>query len=241
MVDVTNIGTNTGSVVSTVAITVPAGGVPSGSLIVVCVADSSITGTGSVADTKSNTYTLPSSPALPVTNNNLAANGFGSLYYAFNITALVSGDTITYTLGHVASSAAVSAFYAPSILQSPTPFDNVIGTTSSGSSTTPSLSLANNAVGTGELWVAVVSNTGGSGDSFTQDSTNAAWQNFPVRVGLAGGPTIAGGAFTNKAKTVADYAPVLGVSHPWAEFMVAFRVAAPAYSLPLQLGPTLAQ
>ncbi len=232
-VTLTSIATNTGSTVSTVAVTVPVGGVPKSSLIVVCVADSSITGSGSVADTKSNVYSLANSSL----NNGLTTNGFGAIFYSFNVKALVSGDTITYTLGHTLSSAAVSVFYANSIWQFADPVD-ANATSSNGSSTTPS-TVTSNPTGSGELFVACVSNTGPSTDTFTQDSTNAAWANFPVRVG--NGPTIAGGSVTNNAASGLTYAPVLGTSRPWAAFAAAFIAATPAVTPAPQLGPTLAQ
>src|SRR5438105_1194548 len=102
MVSVTTIGTATGSVVASAAITVPAGGVPKGSLIVVCVADSSVSVVGgSVGDSKSNSYTR----ATGADNNNSTLNGFGAIFYAFNVAALVQNDTITYTLALTASAA----------------------------------------------------------------------------------------------------------------------------------------
>lgn len=231
-VTVTNIGTATGSTVATAAITVPAGGIPVGSLIVVCVADSSVSIVGgSVGDTGVNTYTRITG----VDNNNLTTNGFGAIFSAPVTTALVSGNLITYTLALTAN-AALTAFYAQV-----TTVDAAVTNTATGSSTTPSVAGLGAPAGSGEFWVGAVSNTGPGTETFTQDATNAAWATPPLRVGIAiTGPTIAGGAITSNLKTALTYAPTLGTTHPWAAMIAAFKIAQPAFNLPLQLGPMLA-
>src|SRR5229473_52113 len=95
-ISVTNIGTNSGKLVAnngTVAVTVPVGGVPTGALIVFAFAMAP--GSRSVADTASNTYT--GSSGTTFTNINTSLIGGTGYYYAWNCTALVSGNTITLT------------------------------------------------------------------------------------------------------------------------------------------------
>lgn len=231
-VTVTNIGTNTGSTIATVAITVGAGGVPLGSRVIVCVADSSVSALGgSVADTGGNTYTRLTG----ADNNNVTTNGFGAIFSAPVTTALVNTNTITYTLALTAA-AAVTAFYIQSL-----GVDAAITTVTTGSSTAPSVTGGTPA-GSGEFWVGAVSDTGPGTETFTQDATNAAWTTPPIRVGIATtGPTIAGGAITSNLRTALTYAPTLGTTHPWAAMIVGFKIAQPAFNLPLQLSPTLAQ
>lgn len=235
MVDVTSIGTNSGTVVSTVVVTVPTGGVPAGSLIIVCVGDSSLTGSGAVADTAGNSYTAT---ALTAMNGAQATNGFCAMFHVWNSKALVSGNTITYTLGAASRNAAVSAFYATSIRQFANPLDATLGGV--GSSTSPSVGSSNPSV-QGELIVGIFADTGGSGETFTQDSTNAAWANFPVRVGTATGPTVAGGAITRTSKTSVTYNPTIGTTHPWGAIISMFIPAQPAYTTKTNYASLLAQ
>ena len=232
MVAVTNLGSATGSTIATVAVTVPAGGVPLGSIVIVCVADSSISIVGgSMADTGLNIYTRITG----ADNNNLTANGFGAIFYAPVTTALVQNNTITYTLALTAS-AAITAFYAQALS-----VDSAITQSATGSSTTP-LVTGGTPGGSGEFWVGAVSNTGPGTETFTQDSTNAAWAVPPTRTGIAiTGPTIAGGAVTSGLTTALTYAPTLGTSHPWAAMLVGFKIAQPSFTLPLQLGPIQAR
>lgn len=229
-VTVTNIGTNTGSTVATVVVTVGAAGVPKNAVIFVCVADSSVSALGGgVADTGGNTYTRIAG----ADNNASTVNGFGAMFTAPVTTALVNGNSITYTLALTAN-AAVTAFYAGTINSAV-----AVAQTLAGSSTTPSVTGAS---GTASFLVGAVSMTGGSGDTFTQDSTNAAWTTPPLRVGLAGGPTIAGGSVTFNSVTASPiYAPTLGTTHPWACMLAQFSIPQPAYTPTPQLGPILAQ
>src|ERR1700676_266132 len=100
-ISVTNIGTNTVSAGNNVSVTLGAGGISAGSLIVVLVADSSTTasaGSCAVTDTRGNTYIngLGAGSLNSIGASN--ANGGTIFFYCYNATALVNGDTITYTL-----------------------------------------------------------------------------------------------------------------------------------------------
>src|SRR5258706_2245004 len=208
---VTNIGSNTGVAVNTVAVTVPAGGVPAGALIVVCVSDNSVSGTGglnAVADTGGNVYTS----AVQANNNNAAANGCGIMYTANVTKALVNTNTITYTLGTATSSAAVAAFYikgAPTLIEAKN--------SATGSSTTPSVTSGTPSVA-GDLFIGMVSATT-LVSSFTQDSTNAAWASPPGQVSIAA-PPLGGGNVVNAGAGTRTYAPTFGTTDTWAALIM---------------------
>jgi hypothetical protein len=217
-----SIGTNTGTGVNTVAITVGAGGVPAGSFIFVGCADSSAATTlMACTDTAGNTYPKTAQPL-----NGVAANGYVVGYYAWNAKALVNGDTITVTLGQTGKNAAISAFYCTGVRGSSDPAEYFV-IPNAGSSTTPTDGPSSVPAADGDLFVYFVATDGPSSDTFTQDSTNAAWTNFPVRTGLAGaaGPTIAGGAFIQTTAAALTAAPILGTSRDWGIRMVAFKAA----------------
>lgn len=133
-ISVTNIGTATGSSGGSLAVTVPAGGVPAGALIVVVVSEGASTVGGSVADTAGNTYTAVTG----VFNNAASASGYGRMYYALNATALAQNNTITFTRQTSGSNAAMSAMYATGI-QTASALDTAVTNTATGSSTTPSV------------------------------------------------------------------------------------------------------
>ena len=215
---VTNIGSNTGVAVSTVAVTVPAGGVPAGALVVVCVADNSVAGTGglnAVADTGGNTYKV----AVQANNNGAAANGCGIMWTAQVQNALVNTNTITYTLGTATSSAAVSAFYisgAPTLVEA--------AASATGSSAAPSVTSGTPSVA-GDLFVAMVSGTTLIA-SFTQDGTDAAWVSPPGQVSIAA-PPLGGGNVVNAGAGTMKYAPAFGTSDTWAALIMGVQASAP--------------
>jgi hypothetical protein len=210
---VTNIGSNTGVVVNTVVVTVPAGGVPAQSHIVVCVSDNSTGGvTGSVADTAGNTYVDRGHQA----NNNANANGVGGIFTATTGLPLNNGDTITYTLAQTSKSAAVAAFYATGVRNDLAPLIQ----SAAGSSTSPSVTSGTPSE-TGVLFVGMVSGQTVIA-SFTQDSTNAAWASPPGQVSLAA-PPLGGGNVVNAAATALKYNPTFGTSDNWAALVLRIR------------------
>jgi len=88
---VKNIGTNASATTgTTIAVTVPAGGVATGDSIMLTLAMSDASGGVSATDTKGNTYSV----AADVTN---ASNVRTVILAAHNVTALASGNTITVT------------------------------------------------------------------------------------------------------------------------------------------------
>lgn len=90
---VTSIGTNSNAFGSTVSVTVGAGGVPAGALIIAIVDEVNPGGTGTITDSAANGYQIF---GLDSPNNNTTL-GLVQLYFAANNKALVSGNTITFT------------------------------------------------------------------------------------------------------------------------------------------------
>src|SRR6266702_348024 len=209
MVDLVSLGTNSNTTGATLAITIGAAGVPAGSLIIVCVADASISvPAGSMTDSVPNTYTS----AVSADNNNVTTNGAGEIWYAFNISALVNTNTITYTKAVTGSGCAMAAFYANGMQISADPHDTAVKASATGSSTTPSVTSGTPAI-SGELIIAMVSSTARGNDTFTQDSTNGAYVTPPVRVAASATSAIAcaaGGTLINAGSAAKTYAPTLG-------------------------------
>jgi hypothetical protein len=224
-ITLTQIGVNSakGSNLS-IAITVPAGGVPAGAVIIVLVSPGVSTFVSGVVDTAGNTYVA-------------AQDGF--IYYAWQSTAaLVSGNTITVNFS-TGTNGAISAFYATGLQTSSNPLDQT-AQSSLITSTAPTVTTSGNVSVTGELIVGLVSVGGPSGDTFTQDSTHEG--GFvggglntgvaPQRTGTSGG--VAGtnecidpgavAGWTSSGAT-ATYAPTLGTSRPWIASIATFKPA----------------
>ena len=217
-ISLTNIATNVaGFSGATFSVTVPVGGVPAGSLIVVVNWEQGTATVGTaVNDTAGNSYSKIASLAN-------GANGVASIWYAWNCLALVSGNTISYTVNNTNDSQAMSAFYATGVLATSDPLDAAVTKSASGTSAAPSL-LSGTPSQSGELIVGAVGFAAAS-TTFTQDSADAAYQNFPVAVAnatdLAG---VGGGAVVNSGSGALTYAPAI-TSAPWVEFVVGFKAA----------------
>lgn len=100
--------------------------------------------------------------------------------------------------------ASASAFYL-------TGTDNTIDAVNSGnytygSSAAPSFPFSTPAVAN-TLLMAALGTYGPVGDTFTQELTNAAYQNFPTRVGTTGNATLAGGVVVSSSGP--SYAPTI--------------------------------
>jgi hypothetical protein len=123
-ITVVDIGTGNSVSGATTSVTVPTGGVPSGSFICIGVNEDSTTASGSVADSKSaNSFLKKVSAA----NNNNNTYGWAAVYIAWNSNPLVAGDTIIYTKGSSGRGTAVSAFYATGIKTSSDPTNLISG------------------------------------------------------------------------------------------------------------------
>ncbi len=222
-ISVTNIGTNNGKAVTTLSITVPVGGVPSGALIVV---GQSVTANAlaTPTDSASNTYQSPASLAITLSK----------VAFCFNCAALVSGNIITVNTG-VSQAEALSAFYATGIQTSSNPLDATGN--NSGSSVSPTVTTSaggSDAAGTtsvtGELIVGYLGINGPIGGTFTQDSTNEGGFATPfVRDGTtgAGGTSnavAAGGNVVWNSIGKPTYAPTITTA-PWQVFIATFKPA----------------
>ena len=224
----TNVGTPATGLDSpntNVTITVGVGGVPSASLIVVCAGvQDSAANAGSQAtltDTANNTYHQ--------VNSAWSANGSSvaqSIWYAYNATTLSNTNTIKLAWGSTSTGAgggaALSAFYATNIKTASDPIDSATFHATTGTSATPSAQLAAAPTVAGSMVLGVV--TAIRGPTFTQDSTHAAYQNFPVRASSgtgAGDAAVAGGSVVSSSQLT--YAPALGTSRAWVEQVVAFK------------------
>ncbi len=220
-ISVTNLGTVGGTSPNPEVLTL-ANSVGAGALIVVLINEASTTGaTGTVTDTAGNTYTK----AATKTNNNAAANGCGSIFYAWNVTALNVGNTITYTRNTAGKAVAMAALAAGGIQSSSNPLD--LNTTPTFGSSTGGTGISSGTPAVaGELFVGGITlNPNASGDTFTQD-TNHAWAvPFAVLKGVGGGTNgLAGGSFVNPLNTGLTYAPT-HTSRTWAAFLLSFKPA----------------
>ena len=222
-ISLTNIATGITPGASPLTITVPSGGVPAGSLIVVVVDEQ---GTGTIGttptDTAGNTYH-------PVLATPLASGTtwVAQVYYAYNCSALVSGNTISYTPHTAGDSIAMSAFYATGILTTD-PIDTAVRATSTpGTTGTPGLTCGTPAY-SGELIVFSLVGYPSTAwpTGFTQDSTNEAYQNFPTAIGIvADNIGVAGGSYVNPAASAITYAPTITSGDPTALIAIGFQAA----------------
>lgn len=233
-ISVTNIGTASdhSTTTSSLNITVPVGGVPTGALIVCCAATTVAAGTGiagAFTDTAGiNTYATAWSAGNSVGFNGVGANGYIILGYSFNSSALTSANAVTFNTSTASHSDGFSAFYATGIQTSSDPRDTAFQNTATGSSAAPSVAASAVPAAAGSLVIGIVGINAPSSDTFTQDSTNAAYANFPIRVGSSAGSTlsnatIAGGEIVSSAQLT--YAPALGTSRTWAAAITAFKPA----------------
>jgi hypothetical protein len=224
---VANIGTATSnSLANGSTLSISTGAVPRGSLIVVGITNGPGGAfSGGVTDTAGNTYTFDHSAGL---NFNGAANGNLNLYFAYNTSALSSGNSISVSNTGTAAPVAMTALYAVGIKTSADPRDSAASTgPAAGSSTSPTQTLAAAPSVPGALIIGVVGaqmNTSG----FTQDSTNAAFASPPTLAATSSASPnvgVAGGYVIPRGQPTQTYAPTLSVSAPWAEFIEVFDPA----------------
>jgi hypothetical protein len=223
-VTVTNIGSNSGTAISTLVVTVPAGGVPAKAHIVVCIADNGSSGAGgSVTDTAGNTYLGAGNNGGNIYNVNSAGatKVTAAVFRERTGLALNQNDTITYTLTTGATAADMSAFYVTGLANVGSDNVSFNNTTATGNSATPSVTS-----GTprdfGEFCVGIVG-AATVVSTFTQDSTNAAWASPPGQISLAG-PVLVGGNVVNVGKTALTYAPTFNITDQWAATIVGYQV-----------------
>jgi hypothetical protein len=228
LVSVNNIGTNSVKALAnsgTLSITVPAGGIPAGSLICV-VMSTQATGSSqlTITDTATNSYDVSIAHGV---NNNAAVNGVDLIAYAYNSLALNSGNLITYTnTSGTTNTVAISAFYATGIFLAGNARDSAVTHGNGGSSTAPTVTANAAPISPNELYLGVLATNGPSGDTFTQDASNAAWVTPPIRAGTTGSTattnwTVAGGMVRSSA--LLTYAPTITTA-PWSIQIMAFQL-----------------
>lgn len=198
----------------TITATVPAGGVPAGSLICVAVDERATVGNPSCADAATNTYTR-------ILSEVATSRGQLDLFYAWNASALTAGQTITVTkAGNDAI--AVSAFYATGIQTSSDPHDSAVDAVATGSTTTPSVTSGTPSA-SGDLFVALLAQTNTS--TFTQDTTHG-WLSPPPIEANPGGTSPAqldGGTQINSGTGTITFAPTITSATQWAIGVTAFK------------------
>jgi hypothetical protein len=219
--NVVNIGTGGGGA-TTNTITVPAGGVPKGAMIVLGVTEG---GTGAETpgrafDSVGNQYQLLTYRY----QNNGVASGLGALYYCpATQAALASAQTISYTLGLSGDTCALSAFYATGQLGTNDTVDWSVLRTATGASATPSVA-SGVATTPGELFVGWLAWDNAS--TVTQDNLHAPWSTPPNLVNISTNTFNGfGGNFVNSGTTAKTYAPTMGTGQSWAIFIAGFRPA----------------
>lgn len=206
-----NIGTDIAAS-SSPAVNAPAGGIPSGALIVVCAGEGS-TRAGTVSDSVGNSYTRVTQLTHPSATIN------GSLHFANNITALSSSNTITYNEGGTAVTAVMSAVYLTGQATASQP-DSAVNASTTGASSNPS--LASGTPTATDMLIGMVVSQFSTG--YTQDTGNG-WANPPnfagplLQIALGGGSQI-----STASKT---YAPTLqtGLTPNWVEIISGFTQA----------------
>src|SRR5438046_2572563 len=154
---VKNIGTNASATTgTTIAVTVPAAGVATGNSVTLTLAMADASGGVAATDSKGNTYSL----AADITN---ASNVRTVILAAHNVTALVSGDTITVT--HPSASVRALSANEFSGLSPTSALDQTH--TATGSSTTPSSGATAATTEAAELLLGAMGVAGPISDTFT--------------------------------------------------------------------------
>lgn len=217
----TNIGT-AGAIALGVSASVGAGGVPSGSLIVVCIQDTTVgAATGSVADTAGNTYTLIASKS----PNNSSTNGAAQMFYAWNSSALSSGNSITYTGTDASRSKSISAFYATGIQTSSDPLDTAVTVTGSSAVASPSALVSGTPAVAGELFVACLGRNNPTGAVFSQDTTHG-WATPPNAASEGSGSPhsgINGGSQVNAGTSTISWQPTFNTGANSGSIVAGFK------------------
>jgi hypothetical protein len=211
---VTDLGTASGTIGGTISIT--GVNVPAGSLIYVFAFEKNITGDLGFAFDSSQTYNILSATS-PDSN---VLEGTATVFYIANCLALV-GDTITYFKGTPGIYASMAVLYVTGVQQQPDPV--VAAGTATGTGSSPSVTLGP-FLSSGDLIICNLAWSAGAGDTFTQDSTHAAFATPPDTLIASGSSAGIAGGFVVYMNTAAlTYAPALNNARPWAVLMQGFR------------------
>jgi hypothetical protein len=224
---VTSIGTVTAASGVNPVITVGAGGVPKGSLIVVIVTEKSTSGTnGTLADSASNSYSTATSGSLA----NTAADGRGIVFYIGNCAALVNTNTITYTKNLSTAVAAMSAFYVTGIQAVANPLDSSATATATGTTGTITVTSGTPSGGA-EFFVGALCDSGSSTAGAAATFANpGGWTTPPVEANTStsasGNARVDGGNRVGAASGTLVYNPTLSsTAQQWFLAILAFKPA----------------
>src|SRR6185312_6024375 len=132
----------------------PSANIPAGSLIVVGIFNRGAS-SGSISDTKGNSYVLGANGA-----NGPSPSGYGAVYYVYNSVALTTSDTITFTSTN--SGISMTLGYATGIMTASDPKDFSPAVTSSSAGTSQSVT-GSAATVAGELNVCIAGGFNGAG------------------------------------------------------------------------------
>ena len=211
---------------TTLTITVPAGsgGVPIGHTIIVRSLADATTNGATITDSRSNAYTRDRSSA------NTGATMRGSVSSGLITTALQEGDTITLTWASaITTRAAVADEF--SNIGSPITIDVQNGATST--STTPTVSATTTTAD--DLLISFVGVEGPVEETFTDDTIHQ-WSGL-TRAGTTGGVATTNKTVNGAYRSVGNtgtytYAPTLGTSESWLDFVVAYKAGTPVITPP---------
>src|SRR5207249_4127721 len=208
---VKNIGTNTSATTgTTIAVTVPAAGVATGDSVILTLAMADASGGVTATDWKGNTYSL----AADITN---ASNVRTVILAAPNVTALVSGDTITVT--HPSASVRALSANEFSGLSPTSALDQMH--TATGSSTAPSSGATAAATSeAAELLLGAMGVAGPISDTFTAGTNYTALTRAGTGIGFRGAQSASSGssssatslAISRPAGTVANDVMVASIT-----------------------------
>ena len=194
-----------GSSTSATSVTSPAlatGMSGSGNAIIVSISFTNVNPTTiTCSDTKSNTYT---------SGTKVFTSNAGYMYcWSLNATNLTTSDTITITFSSAVSYKSAAAAWVSGLSTSGIYSQ---GSGASGSSTTPSITTTS--VPAGTLVFAGNNAVNGGSDSYTEDSTNAAWTPWTYSSNNVGAPNRAAYVIAASTGTL-THAPTLGTSRIW--------------------------
>lgn len=232
---ITNLGSVTNSTGATLAITVPAAGIPKGALVLVLDSEANnitySTG-GTMTDTQGNTYTQ----VVHGNNNNIATVNFGVLWQSILTTALVSGNTITLTKQVSGGNAIMAGMSITGQLAS-SPLDATTQATAFGSSSTPSVTSGVPTVNN-ELIIGGMSWQDTANATYSQDTTHSF--TVPFATGKTTGgvqkAAIGGGSKVISGASAQTFSPTLTASDRWWAFVVGVKPAPTAASLGYIMG-----
>jgi hypothetical protein len=214
--DVNSVGTGTSTSGSSLTITVPAGGIPAGSVIVVAVSDrTSSYGSQGVSDSAGNSYARAA--------GTFGLNVCGAFYYAFNVSALTAGQTITITKAGTDHTSA-SAVYITGTKTTDPINAGATATANATSASQPSVTSGTPSVA-GCLFLAMAAVPGATG-VYTADS-NWATPPLSVETGTGGADReVDGGHLTDAGTSTHAFNPSYSAAPAaWAAVVIAIEPA----------------